>query len=313
MEPADLPEISEEELHQFFLIRYDLDRLEKLLPENFKMLPELTSLYISFQSNLVSILALALAMWVFARRYGHNTAFASMLGVQIGLRTARGSAVSDEEMQAEVMKKVRESLDREELQQKTTELTDRIAREGLKQFAADKIGRDSAQNVLRQCTVLTWSAFEVVATDLFTCLLNNIPSLTSRLLKDEQCKRRFNNRDLMASLEEHDYDLSGRMGQVLLQQCRLDDLETIKCVFSAVFPQANALRETLQQKQFWGLYKTRNLIVHRSGVADATFVKSVAMDSNEIGKKIIVSAEKLEKLHRSCCEGGSSTHKSSRS
>jgi hypothetical protein len=65
-----------------------------------------------------------------------------------------------------------------------------------------------ATEVLRQSEVLIWSAFEVLTSDLFVCLVNHVPALTAMLFKDERTKKRFQLRDPLAVLEQFNFDLS---------------------------------------------------------------------------------------------------------
>ena len=77
---------------------------------------------------------------------------------------------------------------------------------------------EGASELLRQCTVLAWSALEVLAQEVFTEILNARPLFATRLYADETTKRLFPWKSRTSEdLIEHDFDLSHKMGQVLLE------------------------------------------------------------------------------------------------
>ena len=137
-------------------------------------------------------------------------------------------------------------------------MADSVSQNNLKRFIGDNHGRNSVGQILNQCAVLTWSSFEVLASDVYIYLLNSNPALAGTILKDDVLKKHYRDKDLAASLEEYNYDLSCHMGDALIQQRRLDDLGAIKSVYGVLLPASASLREALSEAQLWKLYKTRN-------------------------------------------------------
>jgi hypothetical protein len=131
----------------------------------------------------------------------------------------------------------------------------------------------AAQELMRHSAVLIWVALEALASDLFVVALNSAPQLTVLILRDEHCKKRFQSRDLARIVEEHGFELSGRMGEVLRSMGNLDDPETIKAVFRVICPSNEPLRTVLSQPEVWRLYQRRNLLVHRAGIVDKHFLE----------------------------------------
>lgn len=151
----------------------------------------------------------------------------------------------------------------------------------------------SAREVLRQSEVLVWGALEVFANDFFVALLNTDPSLTGPLLKDERTKKRFQLKDSLSILEDFHFDMSQHMGDMLVGLHKLDDVESIRTIFDVLFPENASLRELLQRAELWKLFQRRNLILHRRGVVDTTYLKNTG-DNLQLGSDLIVSPDQLE-------------------
>jgi hypothetical protein len=148
----------------------------------------------------------------------------------------------------------------------------------------------ASKELMRQSVVLAWVALEALATDLFVLTLNSAPHLTVLVLRDEQCKKRFQSRDFARIIEQHGFELSNRMGEVLKSLGNLDDPETIKAVFQVICPNSESLRTTLAQPELWRLYQRRNLLVHRAGVVDKQFLEKTG-EQSKVGTKLAVVSE----------------------
>jgi hypothetical protein len=153
----------------------------------------------------------------------------------------------------------------------------------------------ASKELMRQSVVLAWIAFEALATDLFVLALNSAPDLTIRVLRDEQCKKRFQLRDITRIIEQHGFELSNRMGDVLKSLGNLDDPETIKAVFQVICPNNEPLRIALAQPDLWKLYQRRNLLVHRAGVVDNQFLEKTG-EQFGVGTKLPVVSEDVSRF-----------------
>jgi hypothetical protein len=125
----------------------------------------------------------------------------------------------------------------------------------------------------------------VLASDLFVRIVNARPQLAGSLLKDDRTKQLYRSKELACSLEEFNYDLSGHMGEALIRQTRLDNLITIKAVYGVLFESSGEVRAALDDSKLWGLYKARNIVVHRAGIVDGQFRRDTGSNL-PVGAKI---------------------------
>jgi hypothetical protein len=154
--------------------------------------------------------------------------------------------------------------------------------------------KESAEELLRQCTVLCWSAFEVLSSDLFVALLNDNPSLADKIFSAPDTKDYFKPKELGAALPLHKYDLSHCMGEVLSDQLRVWDVLKIRNLFNALMPTNKALRGVLTHDLLWHLAQDRNLIVHRRAVVDAKYIENTG-SKLPLGSTLFISAEQLNR------------------
>jgi len=133
----------------------------------------------------------------------------------------------------------------------------------------------AARELTRQGVVLIWSAFEVLARDIFIDLLNQYPSLADRLLANAAGRKRFTVEKIdWQTLSSFGFNLSSNLGTLLAQRADLDDIQTIRDAFGALFPNAGKCNQSLANYRLWHLYQTRNLIVHRRGVVDQRYIEN---------------------------------------
>jgi hypothetical protein len=148
--------------------------------------------------------------------------------------------------------------------------------------------------LLRQCTVLSWGALEVLATDVFVALLNEDPSKTSNLLDDVRTRKYFDPKAFGSALRERNYNLSHCMGEVLVQQHRIDSVDAIRNIFIVLFPGPECLRTALASDVLWMLGQDRNLIVHRRAVIDEEYVGNTGC-KDPIGSALRIHPDLFEK------------------
>jgi len=152
----------------------------------------------------------------------------------------------------------------------------------------------AAHELLRQSTVLCWGALEVLARDVFVALINENPNAAIQLLEHPSTRGRFNLKAISVEvLAIHGFDVSTRMGDVLVQQQDLAELAVIKDVYQALFPDARALHSTLGAKDLWLLNQRRHLIVHKRGIVDARYLERTG-DKTERGSTLNVLPSDLK-------------------
>jgi hypothetical protein len=155
-----------------------------------------------------------------------------------------------------------------------------------------------------QGVVLLWSAVEVLGRDLFIVCLNTRADLANRLFEDEGSKRLFQLKALDFSvLQQHRFNVSRSMGDILAQTHDLSRLTTLKACFSALFPQDEELRKRMSEADLWKLFQRRNLIVHRRGLVDERYVEATG-ESLPIGTQLSVRSSDLERAFEVVCSVG---------
>jgi hypothetical protein len=153
----------------------------------------------------------------------------------------------------------------------------------------------AAKELLQQGLVLLWSAFEVLYRDAFETLLNEVPGNIQTLISHPKTRKRFEAERLpLDTLVQHGFDLSSRLGSVLIAQQDFSDLRTTKAVYSVLFPDNAVLNEALDHRDLWMLFQRRHLIVHRRGVIDQAYLQGTG-ETGGIGTQLIVTPKDFEK------------------
>lgn len=152
----------------------------------------------------------------------------------------------------------------------------------------------AARELMRQGVVLIWSAFEVLARDLFVDLLNDEPALLERLLAHPAAKKRFGVEKIdWQTLARFDYNLSSSIGSLLIERTDIDDIQTIREAYGALYPNASRLANALGSNDLWFLFQKRNLIVHRRGIVDAHYLAKTG-DSAVLGDTMWLQPVEVE-------------------
>jgi hypothetical protein len=155
----------------------------------------------------------------------------------------------------------------------------------------------AARELMRQGVVLTWSALEVLARDLFILLLNTKPALSTELLATPSNRKRFSPERIDWSvLASHDFDLSSRLGTYFISKADLTSMTSIRDIYAALLPNALDLQRALADQGLWMLQQKRNLIVHKRGVVDQQYLSSTG-DLRALGSTLTVLPKELEELH----------------
>lgn len=152
----------------------------------------------------------------------------------------------------------------------------------------------AARELLRQSAVLCWGALEVLARDIFVLYINANPGAASGLLDHPSTKGRFDVKGISIDvLASHGFDLSTRMGDVLLQHQDLAELGAIKDVYQVLFPDARALHLALGARGLWLLNQRRHLIVHKRGIVDARYLGRTG-DKAQLGAVLNILPSELK-------------------
>jgi hypothetical protein len=163
----------------------------------------------------------------------------------------------------------------------------------LENLQTDDSIRVAANELILQGIVLCWGAFEVLARDCFIAHLNANPSCTIALLSDPIAKRRFElSKISLETLAAHDFDLSGRMGNLLALQQDLSDINSVKAIYQALFPKDAKLSDALSDLNLRLLSLRRNLIIHQRGIVDSMYKDSTNC-SQVVGARVAIFSDDL--------------------
>ncbi len=153
-----------------------------------------------------------------------------------------------------------------------TQIADEIFGE-INALLSDQEMGPAVAELMRQCPVLVWSAFEVLANDLFSIVINLHPEISVKLINDERTKKRFQLKALSVDeLAKYGFDLTNKMGDMLRSLHPLDSIDIMRDAFDVIDPGNKELSKHLFSTDLWRLYQRRNLIVHRRGIVDQSYI-----------------------------------------
>lgn len=165
------------------------------------------------------------------------------------------------------------------------------------QFLLASLGRGlerAAQELLQQGLALLWSAFEVLCRDTFETALNANPARAKALIEDPITRKRFEAGRLpLDTLLQYGFDLSARLGTVLVTQQDFSDLRTTKAVYSVLYPKCGDLHQALSHRDLWTLFQRRHLVVHRRCVIDQSYLDATG-EMLAVGAHLTVTPQDLE-------------------
>lgn len=247
------------------------------------LLPEYRSLAEAFKHSLSSTLSTVAMPFSLATASVHQSHFQRLhIAERIRARSIELDSIKPGE-------------DLEEVRQREAY---RVASERMREFAESEEGKNAiiwdvcgfllaglrdgelesaTKELIQQGTILVWSAFEVLFRDVFELHLNLNPSKAKVLAQDTSTRKRFEaERFSLDTLVKHGFDLSNRVGTVLVSQQDFGDLPTIKTVYPVLFPGSGELLERLNDPDLWLLYQRRHLLVHRRGIVDQTYLDNTS-------------------------------------
>ena len=128
------------------------------------------------------------------------------------------------------------------------------------------------QELLYQGCVGLWSALEVLIRDNLISYLNEKPKLAKLITENPKSKKHFElPRITFDYLEDYSFNLSKKMGDLLIEPRDMSDLKSMKIALFTIFPSAS-LRKAMNNKTLWELNQIRHLIVHKRGIADEKYI-----------------------------------------
>lgn len=95
------------------------------------------------------------------------------------------------------------------------------------------------------------------------------------------------------TLARFDYDLSSSIGSLLIERTDIDDIQTIREAYGALYPDASRLANAFGSNDLWFLFQKRNLIVHRRGIVNAHYLTKTG-DSAVLGETMWLQPVEVE-------------------
>ncbi len=255
----------------------------------------------AFRANIIGLLTTASFPYKLAhsaavdRHYQRIVSAERIRSLKLEQMPGEGKADLDERREAVAQQVANDKMDEFVRSPEGTNSIIHVSLSFLERSKNDKALSDSANELILQGVVLCWGALEVLMRDTFITLLNFDPHLVENLINDPVAKRRFDLGKIpIETLSQHNFNLSGKMGDILSQQQDLSDLQSIKAVYGAIFPKDEHLRDSLSNEGLRVLSQRRNLIVHRRGLIDDLYFKSVG-GNQKAGERLRILPDELEK------------------
>lgn len=145
---------------------------------------------------------------------------------------------------------------------------------------------NTADELLRQVLVMSWCAFEVLASDLIAALTTHLPALALPILRSKKVQI---SPDM---LERYGFDLSLSMGKILSEAMKMDSLGAIRNIY-AITLSSDKLNIGLADNSLWLIFQRRNLIVHRRGIVDLHYLSKTS-DTLAVGEAITIQSDDAE-------------------
>lgn len=150
----------------------------------------------------------------------------------------------------------------------------------------------SAQELLNQTLISTWSIFESFARSFIISWIDANPGYAAPVLASPDLKDYLGKQVVdIKTIDEHGFDLSKSMGSILFRGRRLDSLKVIRGVTKALFNDADI--QTSLGSDLWLLNQRRHLFVHNRGVVDADYLSNTS-DPAKLGDRLLLKSEDIK-------------------
>lgn len=154
--------------------------------------------------------------------------------------------------------------------------------------------KEAASELLLQGIVLAWGAVEILARDVFEATVNARPLLGKQLLDSPDGRKLYQIKAIdLETLAKHDFNISGKMGSILVQFQDLSKLSVMRTTFESLYPSNTKLRNILRSKHLWILNQRRHLIVHNRSVADQRYIDNTG-DIISVSQKLRITPKYIE-------------------
>lgn len=158
--------------------------------------------------------------------------------------------------------------------------------------------KGNLDGMMRQAVVLLWGAYETFSRDLFVSVLNERPSLLSKLVAKKQFKDRFpvNSVFSLETLQDAGFDLNGKLGNLLAEGKDFSAPWMLRSLFPTLFEDGSlksVYSATFERPELWLLGHRRHVVAHRCGIVDAAYMKETGDKSQASGELLKVTRKDL--------------------
>lgn len=261
----------------------------------------------SFKSNLDAAFQLANIPFIMARSSVLDSRYQSIISSENILQLTKVSSADQitdahrQDAKRLADEKMEEELRNPEIQtkhaQSTLDLLDRHLR--FEEF------HSAAEELLRQVVVISWNSFEILANDLIRSFLNTNPDASIEFFRSKKLYGQLSERKILESLTAYNFDLSQKMGDVIVNSIRLDSLSKIEEALGIIWTYNKHTTQPPNIQNLYLLNQQRNLIVHKRGIVDESYAKSTP-DDLEIGSTISFTRKDVEAALKSSRDCGCS-------
>ena len=158
----------------------------------------------------------------------------------------------------------------------------------LNELEHDQVIEISNYSVLRQSIVIIWSATESLIRDVIRTLLNQDIELANKFFESNDTKPYWNKKNITYDhLLKNNFNIKENMGDVALEINSCSNLNTMKSAFLCLFGHESKPYVSIKEKSLFLLYKLRNVIAHRNGIADEKYKLETGFDG-QVGERIKV-------------------------
>ena len=153
--------------------------------------------------------------------------------------------------------------------------------------------------LMYQACILIWSALENFCKDVFIKTLNQRPELYKRLQGNPNIRDRLSipQSSWQKLLEEHDYNLNGKLGYIVANNKDFSSPKLLREVFHCIFesfPEDKVLIDYFKNDALWLLGHRRHLIVHKCGIVDKDYLNKTNDNQQRIDNSLVLRTLDIE-------------------
>lgn len=160
----------------------------------------------------------------------------------------------------------------------------------LNDLEKDPVIELSNKSTMRQGIVIIWSSIETLIRDIIRVKLNLDYELASNFFESSETNSYWQKKQIsFEHLKRYNFDLKNHFGDVALDINSCSNLSAIKTAFAYVMGKNSLSYQNLASKNFYNLYKLRNIIAHKNGIVDDKY-KSEVSCTESVGEKVNITS-----------------------